>query len=275
VRGLATAEYGNLVKKYERATYWGEVAPDTGTVVRMRMAGREYDQEVGLYYNRARYYDPQLGRFLSEDPAGMAAGLNLYVYAGNDPINAQDPSGMMVAPNPDGGGGGSHHGWDDPGDWNGDGMNDMWMYSEYAWGRQLWANSGQDLVKYEQVWWAIEHGMTDNGAKHAAISQLKFGRVHLYEPSAEDADDAGFSVRGHNFLNFNSSAWNEGFWKQLAFTLAHELAHYHDPDVWDPMNRPGQMCRGERAANRYAVNVTGYDEAGDYFPYYAKCPSGR
>jgi RHS repeat-associated protein len=59
------------------------------------MAGREYDQETKLYYMRARYYDPQLGRFLSEDPAGIAAGLNLYTYAGNDPINQRDPSGLF------------------------------------------------------------------------------------------------------------------------------------------------------------------------------------
>jgi RHS repeat-associated protein len=55
--------------------------------------GREWDQEAALYYYRARYYDPKIGRFLSEDPVGYVEGLNLYSYVDNDPINWIDPSG--------------------------------------------------------------------------------------------------------------------------------------------------------------------------------------
>jgi RHS repeat-associated protein len=65
------------------------------------MAGAQYDQETGLYYMRARYYDPELGRFLSEDPIGIAGGLNLYAYAGNDPVNASDPAGLDPCTTPD------------------------------------------------------------------------------------------------------------------------------------------------------------------------------
>jgi len=60
------------------------------------MAGREYDQESALYYMRYRYYDPDLGRFLSEDPIGITGGLNLYAYAGNDPLNHRDPTGLDI-----------------------------------------------------------------------------------------------------------------------------------------------------------------------------------
>jgi RHS repeat-associated protein len=56
-------------------------------------AGRPWDAEVGLYYDRARYYDPALGRFLSEDPAGFEAGTNFYAYVGNNPLLFTDPSG--------------------------------------------------------------------------------------------------------------------------------------------------------------------------------------
>ena len=59
-----------------------------------RFAGRELDAETGLYYNRARYYDPSLGRFISEDPIGLAGGVNQYAYAGNDPVNYADPFGL-------------------------------------------------------------------------------------------------------------------------------------------------------------------------------------
>src|SRR6185312_9871861 len=49
---------------------------------------------TGLYYARARYYDPDLRRFVSEDPAGLSRGVNPYVFAGNDPVNGTDPSGL-------------------------------------------------------------------------------------------------------------------------------------------------------------------------------------
>jgi RHS repeat-associated protein len=58
------------------------------------MGSQEYDQEIGLYHLGARYYDPMMGRFLSEDPIGIAGGLNLYAYADNDPIGGRDPSGL-------------------------------------------------------------------------------------------------------------------------------------------------------------------------------------
>ena len=45
-------------------------------------------------YYRARYYDPKLGRFISEDPIGFEGGLNYYAYVGNAPPNHTDPNGL-------------------------------------------------------------------------------------------------------------------------------------------------------------------------------------
>ena len=57
-------------------------------------SGREYEADTGLYYFRARYYDPEMGRFLTKDPIGLAGGhTNLYLYCGNDPVNCVDPDG--------------------------------------------------------------------------------------------------------------------------------------------------------------------------------------
>jgi RHS repeat-associated protein len=65
-----------------------------------RFTGRRLDantasgaQPSGLYYYRARVYSPTLGRFLQPDPVGYAAGVNVYAYVQNDPLNAVDPSG--------------------------------------------------------------------------------------------------------------------------------------------------------------------------------------
>jgi RHS repeat-associated protein len=57
--------------------------------------GRELDAATGLMYYRARWYDPQQARFITEDPIGFAGGdTNLYAYVGNDPINFTDPLGL-------------------------------------------------------------------------------------------------------------------------------------------------------------------------------------
>ena len=59
--------------------------------------GEQYDSDLGLYYPRARYYNPNTGRFMSRDPEdGKAAdpkSLHKYLYAGGDPVNGWDPTG--------------------------------------------------------------------------------------------------------------------------------------------------------------------------------------
>lgn len=68
-----------------------------GPDCRFAFTGREYDTAIGLYYYRARYYDPQLGRFLSPDPTVPSQddllSLNPYQYAQNSPTNLKDPLG--------------------------------------------------------------------------------------------------------------------------------------------------------------------------------------
>jgi RHS repeat-associated protein len=67
----------------------GSSAPTSYT-----FTGREQEAESGLMYYRARFYDSQNGRFVSEDPIYLNGGLNLYSYVGGNPVNLSDPSGL-------------------------------------------------------------------------------------------------------------------------------------------------------------------------------------
>ncbi len=86
---------------------FGEQRSESATTSnRMRYTGREADADTGLYQYRRRFYDPMLGRFLSEDPKQFGAGINFYTYVLNNPLNANDPSGLQAmmyqdASNPD------------------------------------------------------------------------------------------------------------------------------------------------------------------------------
>ncbi|MDI3359391.1 RHS repeat-associated core domain-containing protein, partial [Lelliottia sp. V89_13] len=60
----------------------------------IRLPGQQYDAETGLYYNRHRYYDPQLGRYITQDPIGLRGGGNLYAYVSSNPLVFIDPRGL-------------------------------------------------------------------------------------------------------------------------------------------------------------------------------------
>lgn len=71
--------------------------PNVTTGVRFRYTGQQYLGGLNLYYYKARFYSPALGRFLQTDPIGTADDLNLYAYVGNNPVNFSDPTGLAAA----------------------------------------------------------------------------------------------------------------------------------------------------------------------------------
>lgn len=77
---------------------FGNLDASTSTLSNyLQYTGREYDTETGLYYYRARYYDPKGGRFLGEDPLRFRATVNSYAYALNDPLRWSDPDGRKIS----------------------------------------------------------------------------------------------------------------------------------------------------------------------------------
>jgi RHS repeat-associated protein len=104
-----TDETGKLVWAGHYSA-WGRLERDDLDVVEtgvpftqnLRFAGQYADESTGLHYNTFRYYDPDVGRFTSQDPIGLDGGLNLYQYAPN-PTGWIDPWGLACGdtlPNP-------------------------------------------------------------------------------------------------------------------------------------------------------------------------------
>jgi len=97
--GLGSIEALTDSKAHVAAGYlydsFGNLTASTGKITNpFRYTARELDSETGLYYYRARYYDPSVGRFLSEDPIKFVAGINFYAYAFNNAPNRQDAYGL-------------------------------------------------------------------------------------------------------------------------------------------------------------------------------------
>ena len=87
---------GQIVQRYEYDAYGKTISvQDPAFVQPYGYTGRERDDESGLYYYRARYYDPAVGRFLQSDPIGLAGGINTYAYVNGDPISFSDPTGLV------------------------------------------------------------------------------------------------------------------------------------------------------------------------------------
>jgi len=94
-----TDSSGTIFEKFDYDAYGNTLmfdssdTPKSNPVCEFLFTGRRLDTESELYFYRARYYNPELGRFLQKDPKGYFNGVDLYEYVGGTPVNAYDPFG--------------------------------------------------------------------------------------------------------------------------------------------------------------------------------------
>ena len=105
--GLASADA--VQTRYGYDPYGVASVTGTASANPFQFTGRENDSGTGLLNYRNRYYNPMWGRFVSEDPIGIAGGVNAYHYVYNNPVQLRDPSGLLphfpnpLGPSPTGG----------------------------------------------------------------------------------------------------------------------------------------------------------------------------
>ena len=87
---------GAVAQSYTDDSFGNQTASSGSISNPFQYTAREFDTETGLYYYRARYYDPNAGRFTSEDPIGFLGSKDFYKYVANNPENAVDPTGLKT-----------------------------------------------------------------------------------------------------------------------------------------------------------------------------------
>ncbi len=220
VQGLFNTA-GTITHRYQY-TPFGEPLPSNSSAVvnPLRFAGRELDATTGLYYVRARWYDPSRGRFMSEDPIGLAGGINNYAYATNDPVNLSDPTGLC---------GVSWGGWSDG----------ITITSQYG---------GCDRAFKEHRDWS--YNPNDTG-EEGYFGILRFRNISRLEREVEDLNARAKQVRSNAHRDYGgveNSDWRHacgsyvltqefGVWPTRLLGVGNEVQGFFRWDIWDLSSR--------------------------------------
>lgn len=189
-----------------------------------RYTAREYEDE-DLYYYRARYYDPGMRRFIGEDPIGLAGGLNLYAYAGGDPVNYTDPLGLWR--------------WGDP-------LPQNWVNFSAGMGDVILFGQGQRL----RDWFGIDGGVDRCSSAYSAGEWAGLGASFL-TGAAGGVRAAGTRGAGLEFSHWipnrwggPRSIWNGNYVPTRTHALSDPYRYRFMPRSWKAENpMPGRMAQ--------------------------------
>lgn len=225
-----TSPSGTIANTYAYDSY-GNLSSATGTVNNpFRYTGREFDSETGLYYYRARFYNPGSGRFVSDDPLGFNAGVNFYLYVNNNPATLTDPFGLDALT-------------DDPNVRRC--ICELWKASGYGWAkteRAAWVQLNKDKIRNCIRWpWSAE--TAQETWKGPLPSDLD-GLVHTHptgkdpKPSTgcEKCDDAA-AQKSHVPVYTIS---RDGIWK---ITPSGQMTHEANADLLNGFDYKTCECK--------------------------------
>ncbi len=190
---------GSLANTYTFDSF-GNVTASTGTLTNpFQYTGRDNDSETGLYYYRARYFDPRVGRFISEDPLGVRDHLNMYAYVHNNPINFDDPLGLYKT-----------RGFD----------SDQKALLDAAIAEAL-----AKLRDHQGT--CADGGSSCAGADGPKIADAMENATFVYKPSLKDCGQTGplTFMRLRHEIALGPSAFHPGECCSLASTVTHEIVH--------------------------------------------------